>query len=291
MSGSARGTKPVARWWEGRYYPSAGEVIGWECCEWEAEPLAASLGESVGDRMAAIFAAPGAGSARDPESPPETSTREALHRGRASRRARGRLRRYAAANGLDRLIVLTYADQTADLPKVKRDTARFVKRWLLPRIATGEHRRGPYVIGWERHKSGNWHVNVLVRPYLKQGAIERGWGRGFVWISRFRSDGKGGGRGAARKAAAYVAKYVAKDFETAPLDRTHRYEVGQGFQPAEVRVYGLTSRSLEWAAIEEAGGHVSYRWQSMRVGADRSPPVLWAMIEGQRREKSSERRT
>jgi hypothetical protein len=223
----------------------------------------------------------------EPPTEDATPSSETANRDRAARRARGRLRRYAAANGLDRLIVLTYADQTADLRQVKRDTARFVKRGLMPLITSPGRgrpggvqpkRRAPYVIGWERHKSGNWHINVLVRPYVAHERLERAWGRGYVWITRFQSKRGGSGRDAAREAAGYVAKYVAKEFADAPLDRTHRYEVGQGFQPREVRVYGTTARTLLWSVERETGATVRHLWTALRVGSDRSPPVLWAAL-------------
>lgn len=259
-------------YWAGSYYADAGELIGWEESDRRAETASDPI-VNVSDRMAAILgpsgdadAAPGAGSARDPEQLRE-STRK-----RSGRRARSKLRRYAAANRLDRLIVLTYAEPEFDLAKCKRDVRLFVKRKLRGLV-------GPdmaYAVTWEQHKSGAWHVNVLVNGYIRQPKLARAWGRGFVWIKKFKVARGGSGRDAARAAARYVAKYASKDVEGF-ADGLHRYEVGQGFQPNVVRLYAGSLAGL----MEETGEETApaYVWRSIGDEDFTGPPVgfvMWA---------------
>lgn len=254
--------------WSANYYPGAGELTAWE----ETVRLAESAGRpggqpsgpvSVGDRMAAIFgdAAPGAGSARDPERLGQST------RARSGRRARSRLRRYAAANHLDRLVVLTYREGTSDLKRVKRDVRLFIKRKLRPMVGPDM----PYAVTWELHKSGNWHVNILLNSYVRHKRLERAWGRGFVWITKFKS--RTGGKDAAREAARYVAKYAGKDVEGMP-GSVHRYEVAEGFQPAAVRLYGASLADLFSQAEEQ--DLPAYMWRSSSLDDWRGPPVAFA---------------
>lgn len=263
------GGRPV-RYWTGSYYPDAGELTAWEE---GTGGTAGALGDgiSVSDRMAAIFAGdkldvdapPGAGSARDQE------TREQDTRKRSGRRARSRLRRYACANRLDRLVVLTYREPQTDLARVKRDVRLFVKRKLRGLIGPD----AAYAITWETHKSGAWHVNLLVPSYIRHERLERAWGRGFVWITKFKAPKGGSGRDAARAAARYVAKYAGKDVEGMP-GAVHRYEVAQGFQPNVVRLYGLRLADV----MRETGEQnpPRYVWQSIGEPDHRGPPVAFA---------------
>jgi hypothetical protein len=261
VSGSASGK--VVTWWEGSYYPDAGELTGWGTLAFDRSGSGSS--ESVGDRMAAIFAETGqsAGSARDSDrlshSTPEDS------RARAERRVRSTLRRYCAANRLDRLVVLTFREPEFDLRLAQRRSREFIRRRL--RRVMG--RDIPYVVGWERHKSGAWHVNIATGRYVKHAKLERAWGQGFVWVHKFRSDR--GGKDAARQVGRYIAKYVSKDLAGMPSG-THRYEVGQGFRPSVERVYGGSWVSLV-GLLEEERGPAEYVWFAP-VGS--GPPIGFA---------------
>ena len=239
-----------ATWWEGRYWPAAGEVVGWR--------------ESV--RLTGDVTGVGT-----PRGPGGTAARRGVasddSRERAGRRARGRLRRYAVANRLNRMVTLTTAHQSHDERAVKAQFRSFVKRGLRGTLGY----RGAYAVGWERHKSGAVHAHVLVGGFLPHAAVEAAWGRGFVFVQRF---GGRGGRDAARSAAAYVAKYVGKSFD-ADLDSPgrHRYEVAQGFDVAQVRVFALSARGLA-----EECGRVEVFWSAPAV-AGRGPPVMWAAVD------------
>lgn len=264
--GSAR-TESIAQWWEGNFYPDAGEVIGWR------ETRVLRAGEEVSYPPAIVRTRTVAAGSAEPPSGPGESTRE-----RASRRARTVLRRYATSNRLRYLWVLTFAPSGEeglgeyDLARCKRRTALFVKRGL--REALGY--RGPYVIGWERHKSGAWHVNVLVGERLDHAAVRDEWGRGFVWVSRFRSRHGESQRDGARRAAAYVAKYVTKEFADLPPG-VHRYEVAQGFAVRSVRVFALSASGVLW---ECDAGDVAHRFDAPAPESGRGPPIVWAAFAG-----------
>lgn len=250
-------------WWEGKFYPDAGEVIGWRCAEPAPKSHPAPPGWWENPEPTAGSAAPVRGA---------ESNRE-----RASRRARTRLRRYAVGNRLRYLWVLTFAPRASDglqeydLSRVKRLVAEWVKRGLRAELGYA----GAYVVGFERHKSGAWHVNVLVGEFLAHDGIESSWGRGNVWVSKFEGRLGESMRDAARRAAAYVAKYVTKEFADLPPG-VHRYELAQGFQLREVRVFALSASGL----LEECGGEVVYRFDAPAADSGRGPPIVWAAFSG-----------
>lgn len=254
-------------WWEGHYYPEAGEVVGWRESRLMDEREAVSYPPAMVRPVREGDSIPG-------PMPPGEDNRE-----RAVRRARTRLRRYAAHNGLNRLLVLTFAPDPAtglqvfDLAECKRRVRRFVRLGLRRSLGY----RGAYAVGWERHKSGAWHANLLLGAYVAQPEIEAAWGHGFVHISRFAARPGEGGRAAARRAAAYVAKYVSKEFTAADVG-THRYEVAQGFGVRVIRVYALSASGI----IAECGDAraVEHRFDAAAPEAGRGPPIVWAAFGG-----------
>jgi hypothetical protein len=174
--------------------------------------------------------APSVGPAENPE----------RSRAEAARRAHGRVRRYCAANGLNRLGTLTYAGNGCHDPaQVREDVGRFI-RVLRREVGNGSF---PYIWTTEWHKSGHGlHVHFAVGRFIQWRMIQEVWGHGFVWIAlpgsaRARAGVLAESRGTAR----YLAKYIGKDFaESDP--GLHRYDVAQGFAP---RAHDLTDKTLE----------------------------------------------
>lgn len=253
-------------WWEGNYYPDAGEVIGWR------EHRVLRAGEDVSWPVMPGRAGRSGGVSADTHPGPGEANSE-----RAARRARSRLRRYAVANRLRYLWVLTLApddcsqypcQHVTDLRLVKRQVASFVKRGLRGHAKYSD----AYVVGYERHRSGAWHVNLLVSKRVAHRLIEVGWGRGNVWVERFSGRRGESMRDSARRAAAYVAKYVAKEFDGAGR-HVHRYDVAQGFGVRVVRVFALSASGI----LEECdGGAVAYRYDAAAPESGRGPPIVWA---------------
>ena len=97
-----------------------------------------------------------------PATDPERSQQE------AARRARAKLRRYAAANRLNRLGTLTYAGEGCSIMRQLRvDVAEFFRG--LRRRAGGEPL--PYVWVPEWHPGGHGlHVHFAVGRYVRHGA-------------------------------------------------------------------------------------------------------------------------
>ncbi|WP_230673313.1 rolling circle replication-associated protein [Rathayibacter sp. Leaf248] len=196
----------------------------------------------------------------------------------AGRRARSRLRRYCAANGLNRLGTLTYAGAGCHEPDVLRsDLARFFRNL---RQATGGA-AFPYVWVPEWHKSGHGlHAHFAVGRYLKRSLIEQAWGHGFVHIKLLGDLPVGSGRLAeSRKAAGYLSKYVAKTF-TDPTIRQlglHRYDVAQGFKPRPLALAGTSAWDVMTQATEAMGGVLpSIQWSSSQEEEWAGAPAIWA---------------
>ena len=192
----------------------------------------------------------------------------------AARRARGKLRRYCAANGLNRLGTLTYAGSGCHDPFVFRSHVGEFFRALRSGIGREAF---PYAWVPEWHKSGHGlHAHFAVGQFIPRGKIETAWGRGFVSIKLLGGLPVGSGlREEARVAARYLAKYVGKDFSQHPKG-LHRYDVAEGFQPARVRVTGATAFDALDAACDVIGARPIRVWQSGEEEDWQGPPSVWA---------------
>lgn len=190
----------------------------------------------------------------------------------AHRRATSKLRRYCAANSLNRLGTLTYAEACHDPRQVRSDVGRFFRR--LRRGLGGE--AFPYVWVPELHKSGHgWHLHFAVGRYVPRGVIEEAWGLGFVHIKLIGDLPVGSGaRAEARAAARYLSKYLGKELSGSGLNR---YDVAQGFQPKS-EVYWATSAD---DAVERGSQRMRaapvYVWRSINQEGWQGPPALWVI--------------
>jgi hypothetical protein len=212
--------------WVLRLYPEAGEASG-------------------GFRGAQLASRKGQNALSDPE----------RCRQEASRRAKGRVRRYCAANGLSRLGTLTYRGEGChDSRRVRDDLAAFF------RTLRSELGGSPFAYVWttEWHKSGHGlHVHFAVGQYIDWRLIAETWKHGFVWIEQIGAGKRSSALAEARIAARYLAKYIGKDFEAAG-GGLHRYEVAQGFQPRRVELHGRGRDDVVEEASSRMGGPPDY---------------------------------
>jgi len=221
-------------------------------------------------------AAEGGGSFRSAAGPSHTGRTELPldSRDDATRRARGKVRRYCAANRLNRLGTLTYrGDGCHDPAGLREDLGGFFRRL---RASVGE--RFPYLWVPEWHKSGHGlHAHFAVGRYVRHGALEAAWARGFVHITLLGDLPTGSGAlGEARLASRYLSKYVGKDLGEGKAAGLHRYEVAQGFQPKSIELDGATVEAVVgWAEslMDRPAGHV---WRSRDDEAWNGPPAVWA---------------
>jgi hypothetical protein len=210
------------------------------------------------------------------EDPAAVAARAERSAAEASRRAKGRLRRYCAANRLNRLGTLTYAGSGCHDPRqIRADVGRFFREL---RTATGGH-RFPYVWVPEWHKTDHgMHLHFAVGRFIRRRMIESAWGHGFVHIKLLGDLPVGSGTLAeARRAAGYLSKYVTKAFSD--NDRPaglHRFDVAQGFQPERLRLVGRSSDGLIRQASEMFGGPPVLRWSSRDVPEWQGAPAIWA---------------
>jgi len=199
------------------------------------------------------------------EHDPERSQLEAV------RRARAKLRRYAAANRLNRLGTLTYAGEGChDAVQVRTDVGRFFRR--LRRGLGGE--RFPYLWVPELHASGHgFHLHFAVGQYVPRSLIVEAWGLGFVHI-RLIGDLLVGStaRREARAAAGYVSKYLGKDFSGGGLNR---YDVAKGFQPKTEPITGRSIEEVTEEASERMGGPPDVLLRPDEQEGWRGPPSVW----------------
>jgi hypothetical protein len=206
------------------------------------------------------------GEARDPE----------RARAEAARRAKGRLRRYCAANRLDRLGTLTYAGAGCHDPRqVRADVGAFFRQL---RGGLGG-KAFPYVWVPEWHKTDHGlHLHFAVGQYVKRGLIAAAWGRGFVHIKLLGDLPAGSGPLAqARKAAGYLSKYVTKSFgDHGRPAGLHRFDVAQGFQPDVVRITGRSAEDVIGQASHRLGAAPALRWSSAEVLDWHGAPAIWA---------------
>lgn len=207
------------------------------------------------------------GQARDPE----------RARAEAARRAKGRLRRYCAANRLNRLGTLTYGGAGCHDPRqVRSDVGEFFREL---RTALGG-KPLPYAWVPEWHKTDHGlHLHFAVGQYVKRNLIASAWGRGFVHIKLLGDLPVGSGTLAqARKAAGYLSKYVTKSFTGGQRPAgLHRFDVAQGFQPKAVRIVGRSADDVVGQASGLLGGLApARRWSSAEVADWQGAPAVWA---------------
>lgn len=209
-----------------------------------------------------------------PRAPSSGSGDPERSRAEAARRARTKLRRYCAGNGLNRLGTLTYAGSGCHDPLLFREHMGVFFRGLRHRLG-GDRFAYAWVPEW--HKSGHGlHAHFAVGRYVPRSDIEAAWGRGFVSIKLLGDLPVGATTlTEARVAARYLAKYVGKDFE-GRAEGLHRYEVGQGFQPAAVPLAGRSVDDVLRQASELMSDGPSHVWQSREVEGWQGPPAVWA---------------
>lgn len=197
----------------------------------------------------------------------------------AARRARGKLRRYCAANRLNRFATLTYAGAGCFDPRqLRADVAEFFRG--LRRELGG--RPLPYAWAPELHPGGHgFHVHFAVARYVRQSLIRDVWARGIVHIKLIGDLPVGSGAlEEARLAAGYLAKYVSKSLTDERVPGLHRYEVAQGFQPRARPLLGRSEEAVLAEACEAMGGAPSRVWRSGDQEGWRGPPAYWCAWSG-----------
>ena len=124
----------------------------------------------------------------------------------AARRARGKARRYCAANRLNRLGTLTYKGAGCHDPKqLRADVAAFFR---LLRSLLGD-KAFPYLWTSEWHKSGHGlHVHFAVGRFVHRSLIEQAWPHGFVHIKLIGNLPVGSGAVAEARVAAFALDAV-----------------------------------------------------------------------------------
>lgn len=250
----APGTDPIARmgrweqaFWSLTLYTGAGEAGG-------AFVPAGARRHATGLRGAAV----------DPE----------RARVEAARRAGGKVRRYCAENGLNRLGTLTYAGAGChDEDALREHVGGFFR---AVRAGLGGQQL-PYLWVPEWHKTGHGlHVHFAVGRYVPRHLIEQAWGRGFVHI-KLLSDLPVGSTSwqESRRAARYLSKYVTKSMSTAGGSGRHRYDLAQGFQPRGLLLRGTSPHDVIRQARALMGSAPSYTWTSAETKGWQGPPALW----------------
>jgi hypothetical protein len=194
----------------------------------------------------------------------------------AARRARAKIRRYAAANRLNRLGTLTYRGEGCHDPaRLRADLAVFFRE-LRVGLDAG---RFPYVWVPQWHPGGHGlHAHFALGRFVRRGLIERSWGHGFVHIKLLDGLPVGSGAlGEARLAARYLARYVGRETDDERrLAGLHRYEVAQGFQPAKIECYGSSAEDVIARASGYMGAAPERVWLSSSVEGWHGPPACWA---------------
>jgi hypothetical protein len=191
----------------------------------------------------------------------------------AARRARTKVRRYCAANRLDRLLTLTYrGDGQHDERALRHDLGVFMR---VLRDALGGV-PFPYVWVPEWHKTDHGlHAHLALGQYVRQAAIADVWDRGFVHIKRLAKGDTAGSLSSARRAAGYLSKYVAKSFDRPRTSGLHRYEVGEGFPPRCERIAAPTWQEAVAIASGQMGRAPSIESLSDTWERWKGPHAIW----------------
>jgi len=194
----------------------------------------------------------------------------------AARRASGRIRRYASANGLNRLGTLTYKGEGChDQLQARQDISEFF-------ISLRELTKGkklPYIWVPEWHPNGHGiHLHFAVGKYLKRSIIEASWPHGFVHIKLLGDlPSQSSVLTESRIAARYLSKYVSKSFlDEKRIFGKHRYDLAQGFTPKVLNMTGTSPYALISLANEQMGRHPRRQWSSEGEESWHGAPAFWA---------------
>lgn len=246
------------------FIPLARPDAGWSFT------LVPAAGEGGGSFRASLRRKPSyvaRGEAADPE-------RAAAE---AARRARTRLRRYCAANVLNRLGTLTYRGTGNHDPELIRAHLGDFFRELRSRTGGKSF---PYAWVPEWHKTDHGlHAHFAVGRFLKRSTIEAAWPHGYISIKMLGNLPVGSSPlSEARVAAGYLAKYVAKSFsDPTPRDLgAHRYDVAEGFQPERVRFTGTSRGEVLALASDHLKASPAVVWDSSESEDWQGPPTVWA---------------
>lgn len=195
----------------------------------------------------------------------------------AARRARTKLRRYCAANVLNRLGTLTYRGAGNHDPALIREHLGEFFRDLRARLGGDPL---PYAWVPEWHPSGHGlHAHFAVGRFIRRRMIEEAWPHGFISIKLLSNLPVGSSSlSEARIAGGYLAKYVSKTFAEADTRDlgAHRYDVAQGFQPAQIRFTGPSRGDVLNQASEHLGDVPHEIWYSSQADDWQGPPTVWA---------------
>jgi hypothetical protein len=234
---------------------------------------------------------------------------------RATRRAKVRSRRYIVANRLRYMWVLTRAGGhglhgVEGRVEIMRLAAALVvgvrtqlggealPYWYSPELHPAGKPGGSREICPDPEGCGcgghGWHLNLFVaKPIPLERVMKRMWlglsgGNGYeVRYKDWTKDDRLEGMPFAEKlraGARYGTKYATKDWsESVLVNRAHRYEVGQGFEPPSHQVI-VTSREQAEELLREIGRLTAVRptWCSADIegwpgpecwGYEWSPPV------------------
>lgn len=272
MSTSSSGFGRVVRpHWTLNVYPDAGEAGGCLIVPGRAgkpavkEPDVDLVDLASGD---GLF---GGSGAADGERVPTRSELEAM------RRARSRIRRYAASHRLNRFVTLTYRGEGCRDPLAFRSDIASCFR-VLRRELGG--RPFPYVWVPEWHPGGHGlHGHAAVGRYIPRYKLERAWPQGFVHIKLIGDLPAGSGSlDEARRCALYLGKYVAKSLDGERWAGLHRYDVARGFQPRVIKVSGRTADHVIEQGSRLMGRPPASVWKSSEQEGWDGPPccsVRW----------------
>jgi hypothetical protein len=194
----------------------------------------------------------------------------------AARRASGRIRRYASANGLNRLGTLTYKGAGChDQIQARQDISEFFIS--LRQLTKGKNLAYIWVPEW--HPNGHGiHLHFAVGKYIKRSIIEESWPHGFVHIKLIGDlPAHSSVLDESRIAARYLSKYVSKSFlDEKRIFGKHRYDLAQGFKPPVVKMTGTSPYALLSLANEQMGRHPRRQWSSKDVENWHGAPAFWA---------------
>ena len=190
----------------------------------------------------------------------------------ADRRARGKIRRYCAANRLNRFITLTYGGEGCHDPQRFRKDIGTCFKDLRERLG-GEAM--PYLWVPEWHPGGHGlHGHAAVARYVPRSKLERAWDHGFVHIKLIGDLPVGSGTlEEARRCALYLGKYIGKSLDQNRRAGLHRYEVAQNFQPRVVKCEARSMAAVIRKASDVMGRAPSDVWRSDDQEGWDGPPV------------------
>lgn len=172
--------------------------------------------------------------------------RKKINREKSAQRAASRIRALIIANDLRFFWTLTYKENVIDVEEVNRDFNLFIKRLEYKLRKKLDYVAVKEVQEERQKKYGHavWHIHLALNVYVDKDLLEKTWGKGFTFVTKF-GPGENYSIEELAKCASYLAKYIKKDLDKYYMEGKKRYFCSQKLKEPKKYQILLSEEEIE----------------------------------------------